>query len=363
MIYQKIVRPIFFKIDPEKIHHIVIAVMAMASSLPPVFWLSKKLLKVEDKILQTKIGKLTLDNPIGLSAGFDKNVVAPYAYDMLGFGFAELGSVTASAQSGNPKPRLWRIPKDKGLIVFYGLCNIGAQVVSARLLKIKNRKSPIGISIAPTTGLKLEEMAADYCKSFRLLAPGADFVTLNVSCPNVASCDIFSQVGFIKELTEKINQLKKENNWTVDIFLKIGPDMKAQQYQEVVEICVANGVVGIVATNLIKKRENILNKKSSDAELNHPGGVSGSLLANKSNEVIKTLYQAANGRLKIIGVGGIFSAEDAYEKIKAGASACEMITGFIYNGPLAVRDINLGLAKLLKNDGYNSLEEAVGKGV
>lgn len=360
MIYKKIIRPIFFQFDPEDVHHFVIEAMRIFSELPLVFDVIKKFTNINNPILNTKIGNVNLSNPIGLSAGFDKNIVAPLAYEMLGFGFSELGSVTYSAQNGNARPRLWRIPKDKGLIVFYGLCNIGALAVAEKLSKLKNKKHPIGVSIAPTTGLKLEEMAADYLKSFELLAPHADFITLNVSCPNVASCDIFSQVGFIRELTKIINDFKKEKKYSADLFLKIGPDMSADQYKEIVEICVVNGIAAIVATNLIKKRESIKEKNSTTEDLNHPGGISGGLLTDKSNEVIKILYRAAAGRLKIVGVGGIFSAQDAYEKIKAGASALELITGFIYGGPLTIMSINKDLVQLLKRDGYGSISEAVG---
>ncbi len=360
MIYKKIIRPIFFQFDPEDVHHFVITVMKVFSEMPLFSGIIKNFTNFNSQILSTKIGNLNFSNPVGLSAGFDKNVVAPLAYEMLGFGFSELGSVTYSAQVGNPRPRLWRIPKDKGLIVFYGLCNIGALAVAEKLSKLKNKKHPIGISIAPTTGLKLEEMAVDYLKSFELLAPHADFVTLNVSCPNVASCDIFSQVGFIRELTKTINDFKKEKKYSADLFLKIGPDMSAGQYKEIVEICVENGIAAIVATNLIKKRESIKEKNSTEQDLNHPGGISGGLLTDKSNEVIKILYRASAGRLQIIGVGGIFSAQNAYEKIKAGAGALELITGFIYGGPAAIMNINKGLAELLKRDGYKNIEEAVG---
>ncbi|MCX6780083.1 MAG: dihydroorotate dehydrogenase (quinone), partial [Candidatus Magasanikbacteria bacterium] len=221
MFYKKIIRPIFFQFDPEDVHHFVITAMKVASELPPFFGIIKKFTNINDSILNTKIGNINFSNPVGLSAGFDKNVVAPLAYEMFGFGFSELGSVTFSAQNGNARPRLWRIPKDKGLIVFYGLCNIGALAVAEKLSKVKNKKHPIGVSIAPTTGLKLEEMAVDYLKSFELLAPHADFITLNVSCPNVANCDIFSQVGFIRDLTKVINDFKKEKKYTVDLFLKI----------------------------------------------------------------------------------------------------------------------------------------------
>lgn len=362
MIYQKIIRPILFKTDPEKIHHFVINCLSAISQFSPTYLLIRNFLNVSNSLLETQIGKIKLSNPVGLSAGFDKNISAPLAYPMLGFGCAELGSITFKAQPGNPKPRLWRLPKDKGLIVYYGLSNNGAVALAEKMKKLKDRPIPFGISIAPTTGLSLAEMAGDYAKTFELILPNADFVTLNVSCPNVAGCDMFAQVSFIKDLVEKINNIKKELNSQTDVFIKIGPDMDDNQYDEIVDACVRNNIAAIVATNLVKNRSNIT-PKSSNEELNHPGGISGKLVSEKSNEIIKKLYKRAAGRLSIIGVGGVFTAQDAYEKIKCGASAVQMITGFIYGGPITIRNINLGLIKLLKKDGYKNISEAVGKDV
>ncbi len=362
MLYQKIIRPILFKTDPEKIHHFVIGGLSFVSRITPIYYLVRHFLNIDNPILQTQIGKIKLSNPVGLAAGFDKNVTAPLAYSMLGFGYAELGSITYSTQLGNPKPRLWRLPKDKGLIVYYGLSNHGARAAAAKIKQFTKHPIPFGISIAPTTGLQLTEMADDYIRSFEVVSPYADFVTLNVSCPNVVGCDLFAQVSFIKELVEKINKLKQQLNSSIDILVKIGPDMTNDQYDEIVDACVANNITAIIATNLVKDRGSISPLSSSD-ELNHPGGISGKLVSDKSNIVIKYLYQRAAGRLKIIGVGGIFTAQDAYDKIKAGASAVQMVTGFIYNGPFSIYNINNDLIKLLSADGYRHISEAVGKAV
>ncbi len=362
MFYEKIIRPILFKTDPEKIHHFVIGGLSAVSNIFPVYKIIKNYLNVSDTVLHTQIGKISLNNPVGLAAGFDKNITAPLAYSMLGFGFAELGSITNKKQPGNPKPRLWRIPKDKGLIVYYGLSNCGVDLVVEKIKKIKNHFIPLGLSIASTTGLAITEMTDDYVNSFEKLFSLADYITLNVSCPNVANCDLFAQVSFIKELTEKINNLKNKLNSKIDIFIKVGPDMTTDQYDEIVDICIQNNITAIISTNLIKNRSSIT-PVSSAQELNHPGGISGKLVGDKNLDIIKHLYKRANGKVKIIGVGGIFSAQDVYDKIKAGASAVQMITGFIYGGPLAIRNINLGLVKLLRQDGFKSIEEAVGKNI
>jgi len=362
MFYTRILRPILFQTDPEWIHHVVVWGLNLVSRLWPINFFIQKFCLINDPRLQIKLGQLNLPNPVGLPAGFDKYVEAPYAHAMVGFGFAELGSVTYAEQPGNPKPRLWRIPKDNGLIVYYGLSNSGAIKSEARLQKISHRSVPLGISIAPTTGLKLEQMADDYIKTLLVLHSYADYLVLNVSCPNVSACDVFSQISFIKELITKIAEVTKEKNINKDVFVKIGPDMKMEELDQIIDCCVAHNITGIIATNLIKKRDGIT-PQSSNAEFDHPGGISGKLLAPKSNAIIRHIYQRAGDKLKIIGLGGIFSAEDAYQKIKLGASAVQVFTGYIYNGPLFIRQLNRNLLKLIAKDGYKNISEAVGKAV
>jgi len=361
MIYEKILRPVLFLIDPEQIHRLVIMGLRVVSDIPPLRFMIQKFLFVNHPSLKTKIGQISLDNPIGLSAGFDKYIEAPLAYSMIGFGFVELGSITQNEQSGNPRPRLWRLPEDGGLIVYYGLSNGGVEKTEARLKKIKKHFIPYGLSIAPTTGLDISQMADDYIATLLRLHTYADYITLNVSCPNVASCEKFAQVSFIKELIMKVRQVCDEQNITKDIFIKIGPELKPEQLDEVVDSCILNKITGIVATNLIKDRTTINNAKSSADKLNHPGGISGKLLREKSNAVIRHIYRRAGGKLQIIGLGGVFTAEDAYEKIKCGANAVQMFTGWIYGGPLVIGEINKGLIELLEKDGYDNVSEAVGK--
>ncbi|MFA7245371.1 MAG: quinone-dependent dihydroorotate dehydrogenase [Candidatus Magasanikbacteria bacterium] len=353
MLYKKIIRPILFKTDPEKIHHLVIHMLKVVSSFSPFYNIIKKFLFVDDPRLHVKIGNLELKNPVGLSAGFDKNITAPLAYPMLGFGFVELGSITNSAQPGNPKPRLWRLPKDNGLIVYYGLSNCGSVEAAKRIKeKLQKRDIPYGISIAVTTGLEGKEMADDYVRSFLDLYELADYITLNVSCPNVAKCDVFAQVSFIEELLLKIMNIVKERKINKDIFIKIGPDMSYEDLDKVIDLCLKYEITGIVATNLIKNRSWVKKFKSSAEQLNHPGGISGKHLQDRSNKIISHIRERAHDKLKIIGVGGIFTAEDAYQKLQAGADALQMITGFIYGGPLTIRKINKGLLKIL--DGGNN---------
>jgi len=361
MIYQKIFRPILFKTDPEKIHHLASWGLDICSK-SPLFFLFRRLLNVNDSGLNTALGSVKLLNPVGLSAGFDKNISSPLAYSMLGFGFAELGSITAKPCAGNPKPRLWRLPKDKALIVYYGLANIGAVWAAKRLAKINRRYIPYGLNLAPTPSLKIDQMPQDYLESLAALHSFADYIVLNVSCPNVAACAITEQVDFITNLLKTVKAFMNEKNIKKDLWIKIGPDMSAGDLDKVIDACVDNGLTGIVATNLVKNRSGAVFSSSAE-ELNHPGGVSGKVLQERSDNTIKHIYQRAGEKLKIMAVGGIFTAADAYRKIKLGASALQLITGFIYGGPLTVWRINRGLVKLLKQDGFKNISEAVGKGV
>jgi dihydroorotate dehydrogenase len=360
MLYQSLIRPLLFRFtDPETIHHRVIASLGAVSRRPLAYRALARHFAVSDPRLRTALGHMTLPNPVGLAAGFDKYIEAPLAYPMLGFGYAELGSVTFAEHMGNPRPRLWRLPADKGLIVYYGLANHGAKKTAVPLAALRKHPIPYGVSIAPSVGIPIEHMAEDYVKALRILAPLADYVTLNVSCPNVASCDMVSQLSFIEALTARVRMAMDADSIVKDLFLKIGPHHSDDERAAIVRACIAQGFTGIIATNLVKNRTGIRSKSDADA-LNHPGGISGGLLREMCDENIRTLYRHAGGKLHIIGVGGIFTAEDAYRKITLGASAVQLITGFIYGGPSAIRRINLGLLALLKRDGFATIADAVG---
>jgi dihydroorotate dehydrogenase len=261
------------------------------------------------------------------------------------------------------------------LIVNYGLSNNGAKCAAIRLEKFRKKlqaNAPqettdnikpftnYGISIAPTTSIAFDDMAEDYTKSFDLLLPYADYITLNVSCPNVVSNTVTSQLNFIEKLLHTIHHKQKNFQNKKDIFIKIGAHHNTSELDKIVELSKTYELAGIVATNLLKQREGT-SFYSLTKQLAHPGGISGLPVQNLSDQTIRYLYQKSNGKLSIIGVGGIFTAEDAYRKIKLGASAVQIITGFIYGGPLIVKNINQGLAKLLEKDGLNSILQAIGK--
>ncbi len=360
MIYKKCIRPLLFNYtDPENIHGTALRILDSTSRNWVLSKIGARLFQVNDPRLSIALGGLRLANPIGLAAGFDKYISAPLAYPMLGFGWAELGSITFSQQLGNPKPRLWRLPADKGLIVHYGLANDGAEKTLERYNKIPSHAIPYGISIAPTNGLVGNAMAEDYLNTFQMVGDSADYITFNVSCPNVAGASIFSQLSFIKLLLTGIAERQQKMKVKKDIFIKIGSRMSTEDLAKIVEYAVGAGITGIVATNLLKDRSGVV-FESAPSALQHPGGISGQQLQSLSTDTIRTLYRMAGGRLKIIGVGGIFTAEDAYRKIKAGATAVQLITGFIYGGPTTIRSINKGLLGLLAKDGFQNISEAVG---
>lgn len=363
MLYQHLLRPLLFRFtDPEKIHDQVVQGLKIASSHKPIYKAVRKYLGNTEECLRTKLGNLQLDSPIGLAAGFDKYISAPLAYPMLGFGFVELGSITYQEQPGNPKPRMWRIPKDRGLIVNYGLANAGAIKTAEKISHLIERPIPYGISIAPSNEVEFSELSDDYLKTLDHLHPFADFITLNVSCPNVARRDVFAQISFIEELLEKVSTLLRLRNINKNIFIKIGPHHSEQDIRRIVTACLKYNITGIVATNLIKVRSG-LNFRTKTADLDHPGGISGKLLQAESDAKISQIYKESQGKLAIIGVGGIFSAEDAYRKIKLGASAVQIITGFVYGGPFIIKKINDGIIKLLERDGLKNISEAAGKGI
>ncbi|MBI3888173.1 quinone-dependent dihydroorotate dehydrogenase [Candidatus Nomurabacteria bacterium] len=309
--------------------------------------------------LEQNILGINFKNPIGLSAGFDKNAVLMNIMPAVGFGFTEIGSITALPYGGNTKPRLYRLPEAKSLRVNYGLKNLGAEVLHNNL-KNKVWSLPVGINIAKTNSSETSDVQkgiADYFFTYKTFQDVGDYFTINISCPN--TCEekpIFAEPENLDLLLGKIFSTPKVK----PVFVKISPDLGDVKLDAILEVCLKHKVDGFVCTNLTKINT-----------LNHPGkgGFSGKLDSELSDKVIRQVYKKINTLAQepfsckpiIIGVGGIFTAEDAYKKIKAGASLVELITGMIFEGPQAISEINRGLVKLLKKDGYKNISEAIGK--
>ncbi len=324
--------------------------------------------KVEDQRLVVKIGPLTFANPVGLAGGFDKNALAPKMLSAFGFGFMELGAITAQAQPGNPKPRLYRLPEDEALINRLGFNNEGAETIAIKLDRLRARggrpEIPLGMNIGRTKIVETKDAVADFLSCFETLFPQGDFFTLNVSSPNTPNLRDLQEKSLLRELLSAVQQknLQLAARAKIDpkaVFVKIAPDMEFAQVDEIIDVVEQVKLTGIVATNATAfKREGL--KSPNGAE---PGGLSGRPITTMVTQFISHIHRTTRGRLPIIGVGGIFDAYDAYEKIKAGANAVQIYTGWIYEGPGAVKRINKGLLRLLRRDGLKHISEAVGRDV
>lgn len=359
--YQALLRPLLFTLPPEAAHHLGIRALRTLGSTPLRSILKRRLL-IDNPALHVTLGEgpgsLAFPNPVGLAAGFDKNAQALLGFESLGFGFMEAGTITPLAQPGNPKPRIFRIPESQALVNRLGFNNVGIAGATATLAHAQKPAIPLGFNIGKNKATPLEQATEDYLKCVDALFPWADFFVVNVSSPNTpglrslqAPEEMERLLGAVSERADALS--KQQPRPRPLLFVKVSPD---EEFGEsVVETAVRHRFAGIVATNTTRSREAMPATAPTD------GGASGAPLRARSTEYVRRLYRAAAGRLAIVGVGGIFSAQDAYEKILAGASLVEVYTGLIYRGPTLPRDINLGLLKLLERDGFNSIGEAVGK--
>jgi len=275
----------------------------------------------------------------------------------LGFGFVEVGTVTYEPQPGNPKPRLFRLPEDLALINRLGFNNDGAQTIANRLTQFQ-RSCIVGVNIGKNKDVSNEEAAENYLKCFELMHPVADYLVINVSSPNTASLRELQEAGRLDELVTVL-QKKNHDLGPKPLLIKIAPDLSAGEIEAIVDICLRNSVSGVVATNTTVSRESLSSGNTISVEA---GGLSGRPLQHRSNKVISSVYRLSGGKLPIIGVGGVFTAEDAFKKIAAGASLIQAYTGFVYGGPFFAERINMGLATILRKRGYKTLNEAVGSG-
>jgi dihydroorotate dehydrogenase len=307
---------------------------------------------------------LEFSNPVGLAAGFDKSGTAAQALAALGFGFIEVGSVTSHPQPGNPRPRLFRLPRDRALINRAGFNNCGA----AQLAENIKRHRPacvLGVNIGKSRHIAIEDAIPDYLESFETVYDIADYVAINVSSPNTPKLRELQQPGMLAELLKSLQQRNDELarrsslQQRKPLLLKIAPDLSESEIESIVEVATRLQIAGLIATNTTISRAGLQTPRA-EVEAYGEGGLSGAPLCPRSNEVISLIYRLTRGELPIVGVGGVFTAEDAWEKICAGASLIQLYTGFIYEGPGVARRINEGLAEILKREGLSSLDEAVG---
>ncbi|MHC5768270.1 MAG: quinone-dependent dihydroorotate dehydrogenase [Nostoc sp.] len=367
-IYQLAIRPLLFnvaKTDSEWLHQQTIRSFNWLSQTPSS-WANQRLkqsLCLYDSRLEQNLFGLNFPNPVGLAAGFDKDGVAAGIWSNLGFGFAELGTVTFHAQPGNPRPRLFRLPLDKAALNRMGFNNSGAAVMAARLEQGKyelNQAIPIGINLGKSKITPLEAAAQDYLDSFRLLKDLGDYFVVNVSSPNTPGLRSLQDASMLSAI---LNLLQQENNTQKPIFVKIAPDLSWEAIADIISLAKTYQLAGIIATNTTISRDGLKTQvidQTGKSPQEEAGGISGEPLRDRSTEVIRFIWQQTQGQMPIIGVGGIFSAEDAWEKITAGASLIQVYTGWIYEGPLMVRRILAGLLSKLEQSGLNSINEAVG---
>lgn len=340
----KIFRSILFLFDPEKVHYFTSGLLNFVLKLPLMKFIWSKIYVVNDKRLERKVFGLTFKNPVGLAAGFDKNASMYDDLAYCGFGFIEIGTVTPKGQPGNDKPRLFRVKDDEGIINRMGFNNHGVEEVIANL-KRKKTDVLIGGNIGKNKVTPNENAVDDYVYSFNHLFDFVDYFVVNVSSPNTPNLRELQEKEPLKKL---LLALKNENNLKPNpkpILLKIAPDLTNEQLDDIVEIVEEVKLDGLIATNTTISREG-LKTSSDDIEAIGAGGLSGKPVKERSTEVIRYLSEKSNKSFPIIGVGGIHSAEDAIEKIEAGASLIQLYSGFIYEGPALIRKINKALLKL-----------------
>ncbi|MBU0531371.1 quinone-dependent dihydroorotate dehydrogenase [Patescibacteria group bacterium] len=355
--YKNILKPILFLIDPEVIHDLFVKIGSTLGGSKMLRNFTARLFYYRHASLRQEILGIQFENPIGLAAGFDKDARMTDILPAVGFGFEEIGSITGEPCAGNTGKRLWRLPGSKALRVYYGLKNEGCEVIATRLAT-KHFDFPIGVSVAKTNcpATADDEVGiSDYAKALETCSNIGDYFTINISCPNAFGGEPFTDKNKLDRLLTKLDAVKTEK----PIFLKIAVDLGEPEIDDIIEVCNRHRVQGFVAANLTKKTDHACIAQD-EVHPDSKGGISGLPTREPSNKQISYLYKKCGDKYVIIGCGGVFSAEDAYEKIRLGASLVQLITGMIFEGPQLIGEINRGLVALMKRDGYNSISDAIG---
>ena len=345
-----LLKPILFKFDPEKVHYFVTRNLKRFNRIPGGAALSRAIWAINDPRLEREIFGLKFKNPVGLAAGFDKNADVISEMANLGFGFIEVGTVTPLPQDGNPKPRMFRLPADGGLINRMGFNNMGMDAVAEHIAAYRKNTptSQKGIIIGGNIGKNKvtpnEEAVNDYIKCFDKLFDLVDYFVVNVSSPNTPGLRELQEKEPLMNLLSTLQQRNSKNGISRPILLKIAPDLTNTQLDDIVGIVQQSGIAGVIATNTTISRENLVSPDKLKTEM---GGLSGKPVTQRSTEVIKYLSQRSKGAFPIIGVGGIHSPEDALDKLAAGASLVQLYTGFIYEGPGVIGRINKAVLKTI----------------
>ncbi|AZA13581.1 quinone-dependent dihydroorotate dehydrogenase [Corynebacterium choanae] len=343
-----------FRLDPETIHHLMIGALNQYAKLKPLHPVVAGAFVERDPLLAVSAFGVDFPAPLGLAAGFDKNATAANAWRSLGFGYAELGTITAYPQPGNPTPRLFRLPADKAIINRMGFNNVGAEAAADHLRR-RDTDHVIGINIGKTKVVDAAHAADDYAMSAQLLGDLADFVTVNVSSPNTPGLRDLQAVSSLRPILSAVTA-----HTSSPVLVKIAPDLSDEDIDAVCDLAVDLRLAGIVATNTTIARDGLITPADEVAAMG-AGGLSGAPVAQRSLEVIRRVYDRVGDKLVVVGVGGITTAEQAWERIQAGATLLQGYTPFIYGGPMWVRDIHHGIAQQLRAYGFRNLQEAVGQ--
>lgn len=346
---------VLFLVPPERIHHMTFAALTLVTRVPGVRWCVRKLLTTQDPILRSTVFGVDFPAPLGLAAGFDKDASGVDAWGEVGFGFAEVGTVTGQPQPGNPAPRLFRLPADRALINRMGFNNFGADVAAGKLSR-RRSAVPVGINIGKTKAVAVDDAVEDYLYSARRLAPLADFLVVNVSSPNTPGLRDLQAVDSLRPLLAAVVAAVQ-----IPVLVKIAPDLADADIDAVADLARELKLAGIVATNTTISREGLVTPASEVKQIGS-GGLSGAPVAARSIAVLQRLYARVGDDLVLISVGGVETADHAYERIRAGASLVQGYTGLIYGGPFWMRRIHRGIAERLRADGFSSLSDAVGTG-
>ena len=341
--YKLFIRRFLFLFDPEKIHYATFSLIRFFCKVPFFSAIFRAMYLIEDKRLERNLFGITFKNPVGLAAGFDKNAVLYNELANFGFGFIEIGTVTPKGQEGNPKKRLFRLKDDQGIINRMGFNNDGLETAIEQLKKNKG-KLIIGGNIGKNTQTSPQNYTNDYEECFKGLHPHVDYFVLNVSCPNVGSHEKLNDKKYLLELILAMQKLNNQEIVQKPILLKIAPDLNNNQLDEIIELVAETKIDGVIASNTSTTRNNLKTSKQFLKDIGN-GGLSGQPIKELSTRVIKYLAQNSNKAFPIIGVGGIHSAEDALDKIEVGADLVQIYTGFIYEGPGLIKQINKALLK------------------
>ena len=343
-----VLRPFLFKLDPETTHDLAIKSLKFN-------YLPRKMFEVEDEqILNIELLGKNFPNPIGLAAGFDKSGEVYNSLLKFGFGFIEIGTVTPLKQFGNPKPRIFRLEDDGALINRLGFNNDGIEIIKNRI-KSEKKKGVVGINIGPNKNTK--DQKNDFCIGLKNFFDIADYITVNISSPNTEGLRDFHDQKKLEDLLLALNKIKSENKINIPLLLKISPDIKDNHISEIADTAIKNDISGIILTNTTNSNKDKLISDFKKEE----GGLSGEPLQQISTNMIKKFYKQLNGKIPIIGVGGVNSGKSAYEKINAGASLLQLYTGLVYKGPSIVKNIKKELIQILKVEGLNNIKDAIGK--